>query len=74
MTGEPVETATTDAECHAELIECIRWLADRVDAMDARIGCQRCMTPAPPLPRYGHDARARDERPPHSCGRPGGAR
>jgi hypothetical protein len=35
-------------ERHDEMLECFRWIAKRLDAMDARLSCVRCMTPDHP--------------------------
>ena len=68
------EPDRSDEERHAEVMECLSWIADRLDAMDARQSCIRCTTPPPPPPRWHGDLWSRDSRPPHTCGRSGGTR
>jgi hypothetical protein len=63
------------------LLAVVNAQADLLDAMrdrlaDAQIerSCPRCQEPPPPLPRWPGDPHARDERPPHRCGRPASKR
>ena len=46
-------------------------MGDRLSVVEAERSCLRCQTPPPPPPRWPGDVRARDERPPHRCGRVG---
>jgi hypothetical protein len=52
-------------------------VSDQLDAIEAAIArlvavstCPRCTQPPPPPERWPGDARARDDRRPHTCGRP----
>ena len=54
-----------------EILAILQYLADELDGIKAQLFCQRCMTPAPPPARWHGDAKSRDDRPAHTCGRMG---
>jgi hypothetical protein len=49
--------------------EAVAQLQVELEELRAMASCRRCSLPPPPLPRWPGDPRARDYRPPHSCGR-----
>ncbi len=53
-----------------ELVELVHDLQDELDELRGFVTCRRCSAEPPLPPRWGGDPRARDERPPHSCGKP----
>ena len=55
----------------AEILAILQYLADELDSLKAQLFCPRCTTPAPPLARWHGDAKSRDDRPAHTCGRMG---
>jgi hypothetical protein len=48
----------------------LHYLDGKVTVLEARLTCRRCSAEPPPLARYYPDARAREYRPPHTCGLP----
>ena len=52
-----------------EFVARLAALEEEVARLRAEVRCPRCSEPAPPEERWPGDARARDIRPPHSCGR-----
>jgi len=65
---------TTDVLGPVALLERLVTLQERVDALEAERYCERCTQPPPPRPRWPGDLWARDDRKPHSCGKPGRSR
>jgi hypothetical protein len=57
-----------------EILAILQYLADELDGIKAQLFCPRCSTPAPPPARWHGDAKSRDERGPHTCGKSASAR